>query len=82
MGRMAIGLANRIPHWIVYLWLAWVVGWILLAMWRKPVERRGSGNYEVGHRVLLSAGAVLLFRPWWLGEWAQRRFLVPSPALL
>ena len=82
MGRMGIGVASRIPLWIGYLWLVWAVSWWLLAMWRKPVERRGSGNYEVGHRVLLVAGAILFFRPGWLGAWAQRRFLDPSPALL
>jgi protein-S-isoprenylcysteine O-methyltransferase Ste14 len=82
MGRMVIGLVSRIPLWIGYLWLVWAVSWWLLAMWRKPVDRRGSGNYEVGHRVLLVAGAILFFRPWWLGLWAVRRFYVPRPPLL
>ena len=51
-------------------------------MWRKPVQRRGSGNYEIGHRALLLAGAVMLFWPWRFGGWAVRRFYFPPPAQL
>ncbi len=82
MGRMGMGLASRIPQWIGYLWLGWVVSWLLLAVWRKPVERRGAGVYEYGHRVLLIGGLLLLFEPGLIGGWAQGRFLDPSAALL
>ncbi len=67
----------RILAWIGILWLAWIAAWWTLAFWRKPVRQRGDAKYELGHRVLLIAGALMIWRPVWFGPLRARPYAPP-----
>lgn len=63
-------------------WLAWVVGWIALAGWRKPARRRAGAGIEVGHRIIQIAGALLIFAAPERWHWLGGPMLPITPPLL
>jgi protein-S-isoprenylcysteine O-methyltransferase Ste14 len=46
---------------IVALWLGWAISWLLAAAWSAKTERRVGMKGELGHRIVLIAGALVLF---------------------
>jgi protein-S-isoprenylcysteine O-methyltransferase Ste14 len=67
---------------IVGLWLAWGLSWIAAALWSDRAEARVGLGAELGYRLVLIAGAVLLavpahgyhgpmrlWSPGWTGAW-------------
>jgi protein-S-isoprenylcysteine O-methyltransferase Ste14 len=45
------------------LWGAWVVSWMLAALWSDRAEKRASLGSQALYRLLMAAGAVLFFIP-------------------
>ncbi len=43
------------------IWIAWVLSWIAAAFWRAPTQKRAATRDQWLSRVLILAGAVLLF---------------------
>lgn len=43
------------------LWIAWIVSWWLAAFWRDRAVKRPSFRSEIGYRVIVIAGAMLLY---------------------
>lgn len=43
------------------LWLAWLLVWLVAALWVAPTAARQSRSARFGERVLLTAGAILMF---------------------
>ena len=43
------------------LWIAWIVSWWLAAFWRDRAVTRPSFGSEIGYRVIVIAGAWLLY---------------------
>jgi protein-S-isoprenylcysteine O-methyltransferase Ste14 len=50
------------------IWICWLLSWIAAAFWRAPTLKRAATPSEWVSRILLLAGAVLLFH-------STRRFL-------
>jgi protein-S-isoprenylcysteine O-methyltransferase Ste14 len=43
------------------IWIGWLLSWIAAAFWRAPTRKRAATRDEWVSRILLLAGAVLLF---------------------
>ena len=43
------------------IWIGWLISWIAAAFWRAPTQKRAATRDEWVSRILLLAGAVLLF---------------------
>lgn len=48
-------------HWIAAAWLAWVISWMLAAVWSRQTSYRASFADEAPYRLVTIAGALLLF---------------------
>jgi len=48
---------------IVGLWLIWVLSWLAAAWWSNNTEKRAGLKTELSYRIVLVAGAVLLWVP-------------------
>ena len=48
---------------IVALWIGWVLSWVLAAAWSNRTERRPAFATEIGYRIPLIGGALLMFPP-------------------
>ena len=51
------------------LWVAWIVSWWAAAFWRDRAVKRPSAIGEVAHRVIVIAGALLLFNAYRKDSW-------------
>jgi protein-S-isoprenylcysteine O-methyltransferase Ste14 len=48
---------------IVGLWIAWALSWLLAASWSSATQKRAGMRREIGYRVVLTVGVVLLAVP-------------------
>ena len=48
---------------IIVLWGGFVLSWILAAAWRSPAETSVGWRSEIGYRLVLILGGILLFIP-------------------
>jgi len=48
---------------IIALWIGWVLSWVLAAAWSNRTEQRPAFATEIGYRILLIGGALLMFPP-------------------
>jgi protein-S-isoprenylcysteine O-methyltransferase Ste14 len=48
---------------IIGVWVGWLVSWIAAARWSNRTESRPSLGPEIGYRVLMGIGTVLMFVP-------------------
>ena len=48
---------------ILLLWGIFILSWILAAAWRSPAETSVGWRDEIGYRLILILGGVLLFVP-------------------
>ena len=48
---------------IIVLWGGFVLSWILAAAWRSPAEKSVGWRSEIGYRLVLILGGILLFIP-------------------
>jgi hypothetical protein len=68
---------------IITLWVGWAISWIAASRWSNLTENRPSIGPEIGYRILMGIGTVLMFVPahgyegrlrlWhvgWVGAWA------------
>lgn len=64
------------------LWAAWVVSWWAAALWRDRAIRRASAGREVAYRLVIAAGALLLFNALAQGAaaWTPWTIWVLAPA--
>jgi len=46
---------------ITALWIAWLVSWVVAAVWSSRTEKMGNVAGEILSRIFLIAGAILLF---------------------
>jgi protein-S-isoprenylcysteine O-methyltransferase Ste14 len=46
---------------VQYAWLLWLISWLAAAVWSSETERRPSRRDEMTYRLVIAAGAVLLF---------------------
>jgi protein-S-isoprenylcysteine O-methyltransferase Ste14 len=52
------------PEWMItVLWVAWLVSWIVAALWSTRTEKRGGLMADVAFRILFWASATLLLAP-------------------
>lgn len=42
------------------VWVAWGISWIGAAWWSRATERRADLGREMGHRIIVAMGAVLV----------------------
>jgi protein-S-isoprenylcysteine O-methyltransferase Ste14 len=77
------------PEAVIYLaWLAWVVSWIVAAVWASRAQSRPGFKAEAGYRVLTLVGVLLLFfsgasHPAPAAGWARmHRLILPFPQAL
>jgi protein-S-isoprenylcysteine O-methyltransferase Ste14 len=68
---------------ILFIWIGWAISWLAAAGWSNRTESRPSVGPEIGYRLWMGVGAVLMFVPahgyegplrlWhvgWMGAWA------------
>ena len=48
---------------IIALWITWLVSWGVAAFWSNRTEKTGGTIAEIGFRILMWAGAILLLVP-------------------
>jgi len=48
---------------IVGLWIAWAISWLLAASWSSAAQKRAGMRREIGYRLVLFVGVVLLAVP-------------------
>jgi protein-S-isoprenylcysteine O-methyltransferase Ste14 len=53
-----------------FAWGAWVLSWLVAALWSGRVERRSRSAADAAYRVLTGVGAILLFDVHPLWPWA------------
>ena len=67
---------------IISIWIGWAISWIVAAAWSNRTESRPPFGPEIGYRLLMGIGAVIMFVPahryegplrlWhvgWIGGW-------------
>jgi protein-S-isoprenylcysteine O-methyltransferase Ste14 len=42
------------------LWVAWVFSWAVAAWWSRRTERQADWRREIGHRIIMTLGAMLV----------------------
>jgi hypothetical protein len=57
------------------VWLVWVVSWFAVAGWTGRTVKRPNRGREVGYRLLVTVGAILLFTPSEPPSWRVGRFV-------
>ena len=56
--------ARSIPEFVNnVIWLLWWASWLLAAFWRDRAAKQPSHGRQIGYRVLVVSGALLLFNP-------------------
>jgi protein-S-isoprenylcysteine O-methyltransferase Ste14 len=48
---------------ILALWIGWVLSWVLAALWSNRTDKRPAFVTEIGYRILMIGGALLMFPP-------------------
>ena len=48
---------------IVFLWMAWALSWLAAMWWSNRTEKRADLRAEIGYRVVLILGAIVLAVP-------------------
>jgi protein-S-isoprenylcysteine O-methyltransferase Ste14 len=48
---------------IIFIWVGWVISWVVAAGWSNRTESRPSVGREIGCRVLMGIGALIMFVP-------------------
>ena len=65
---------------VATLWLAWLISWVIAALWADPVKRRAGLDAEYQSRIVLLVGTLLFFVPAH-GFIGRVRLWPPSPTL-
>ena len=68
---------------IIFIWIGWAISWVVAAGWSDRTESRPSVGPEIGYRILMLIGTLIMFVPahgyegplrlWhigWTGAWA------------
>src|SRR5690242_12008980 len=63
------------------LWLTWIVSWWAAALWRDKAVKRPAMTAEILYRLIVIAGAVLLFNAFGPSRWISGIAWTPDPAL-
>jgi len=67
---------------IISIWIGWAISWVVAARWSNRTESRPAIGPEIGYRLLMGVGTVIMFVPahgyegplrlWhvgWVGGW-------------
>ncbi len=63
LGSRSVTARVSFAQIIVGLWIAWAFSWYVAALWSSPAAKRAGIRRELGYRIVLIAGGVLLAVP-------------------